>query len=77
MTKIGTLIKTRRTERKLTQQDVADKVGISRNFLSDIENGRYNPSFNTALRLAAYLGIDLNSLSEMTEIQGLSDERRL
>ncbi len=67
--KFNELIKKRRIEKNLTQQEVADKIGISRNYLSDIENGRYNPSFKRAIQLATLLEIDLNLLSVMTEIQ--------
>lgn len=70
MNKFGTLIKEQRLSRNLTQQDVAEEIGISRNHLSDIENGRYNPSFKNAIKLAEFLEIDLNLLTSMTEIQG-------
>ena len=40
--------------KNLTQQEVADKIGISRNYLSDIENGRYNPSFKRAIQLGYF-----------------------
>lgn len=66
---IGEVIKKARNSKKLTQNEVSDKTGISRNYLSDIENGRYMPSVETLMGLAKCLDIDLNFLSEMTEIQ--------
>lgn len=69
LNKFNDLIRKKRTEKKLTQQELADKIGITRNYLSDVENGRYNPSFKTAIKFATFLGIDLNLLSIMTEIQ--------
>lgn len=74
MIKFNIVMRDKRIEKGLTQQEVADSVGISRNFLSDIENGRYNPSFKTAIKLANFLEMDLNLLSTMTEIQGQDDE---
>jgi len=62
MIKFNELIKQKRKEKKLTQQEVADAVGITRSYLSDIENGRYNPSFKKAIELAIFLEIDLNLL---------------
>lgn len=64
MTKFNKLIKQKREEKKLTQQEVADAVGITRSYLSDIENGRYNPSFKKSIELATFLGIDLNNIKD-------------
>ncbi len=73
LNKFNDLIRQKRIEKKLTQQEVADNIGISRNYLSDIENGRYNPSFKNAIKLATFLEIDLNLLSSMTEIQDIEN----
>ncbi|QLY79209.1 MULTISPECIES: helix-turn-helix transcriptional regulator [Clostridium] len=66
---IGEIIKNARTSKNLTQQKVSDDTGISRNYISDVENGRYMPSVETLLTLAQYLKIDLNLIPKMTEIQ--------
>ncbi|NMB08194.1 MAG: helix-turn-helix transcriptional regulator [Tissierellia bacterium] len=66
---LNKIIKEKREELKLTQEEVARAIGITRNYLSDIENGRYQPSFNTSIKLIKFLGIDLNLLPSMTEIQ--------
>lgn len=66
---IGQVIKSKRIQKNLTQNEVAENIGISRNYLSDIENGRYMPSVTTLSELASYLQIDLNFLIKMTEIQ--------
>lgn len=67
--KVGQAIKKQRLQKKKTQIEVAKSIGISRSYLSDIENGRYMPSVGTLIKLASYLDIDLNFLSRMTEIQ--------
>lgn len=66
---IGDKIKAKRREGGLTQSELADKVGISRNYISDLENGRYIPSVKTLSKIASVLGIDLNFLIEMSGIQ--------
>lgn len=66
---IGQTIKKQRIEKKKTQLEVAENTGISRSYLSDIENGRYMPSVGTLIKLASFLEIDLNFLLTMTEIQ--------
>jgi len=71
MKMLNKIIKEKREELKLTQEEVAQAIGITRNYLSDIENGRYQPSFNTSIKLIKFLGIDLNLLPSMTEIQDI------
>ncbi|MGN4715644.1 helix-turn-helix transcriptional regulator [Bacillus cereus group sp. MYBK226-2] len=44
-----------RKEKGITQEDLALKVGITRAYLSNLENGKYNPSLDVALRIAEIL----------------------
>lgn len=67
---LGQIIKSKRIEKKFTQRKLADLVNISRNYISDIETGRYMPSVDTLIKIAKVLKIDLNFLLKMTEIQG-------
>ena len=67
---LGENIKLYRKKQKLTQVDLANKAGISRTYLSDLENGRYMPSIETISNIAKILNIDLNFLTSLTEIQG-------
>lgn len=57
---IGKEIKKAREKEGLTQQELSSKVEISRNYLSDIECGRYLPSVPKLLSLSSELKIDLN-----------------
>ncbi len=41
-----------RAERKISQQELADMVGVSRNTISSIETGQYEPTAKLALVLA-------------------------
>ncbi|HBV97737.1 MAG: iduronate sulfatase [Peptococcaceae bacterium BICA1-7] len=67
--KIGKKIKESRLEKGLTQLEVSEKTGLSRNYISDIENGRYAPSVEALTSIAACLTMDLNFLHSVTEIQ--------
>ena len=42
-------LKEARREKKLSQTDLADIVGVSRNTISSIETGQYNPTAKLAL----------------------------
>lgn len=66
---IGQAIKIKRIEKKKTQSQVSEDTGISRSYLSDVENGRYMPSVETLIKLASHLELDLNFLLKVTEIQ--------
>lgn len=44
-----------RTEYEITQKDLADLVGVSRQTISSIENGQFNPTAKLALLLCIAL----------------------
>ena len=51
-----------RTERGMTQEDLADLVGLARQSIISIEKGRFLPSIETALKLAAALAASVEDL---------------
>lgn len=65
---IGTQIKSFRKQRGLTQVKLAEKAGISRSYLADVEADRYNPSLATLMELAQALGIAVSCLLDDKEI---------
>lgn len=48
-------LKNIRTERKLSQTELAELVGVSRNTISSIETGQFNPTAKLALLLCIAL----------------------
>lgn len=65
---IGARIKGFRKQRGLTQVKLAEKAGISRSYLADVESDRYNPSLSTLMELAQALGITISCLLDDREI---------
>ncbi|MBN1907605.1 MAG: helix-turn-helix transcriptional regulator [Deltaproteobacteria bacterium] len=51
-----------RTEKKLTQQALADAVGVTRATINAMEKGAYNPSLELAFRLARFFEVDIHSI---------------
>jgi putative transcriptional regulator len=51
-----------RTAAGLRQEDLADRVEVSRQTIISIENGRYNPSLELAWRLSKALGVTIEEL---------------
>lgn len=69
---LGKIIQSKRKELGKTQSRLAEETDLSRNYISDIENGRYTPSIETLTKIAVSLGLDLNVI-KMTEIQVVKD----
>ncbi len=59
---IGTLLRSRRKECKLTLKNVAEKASISEGFLSQVENDVNSPSVETLIRICKAIGIDAGDL---------------
>ena len=49
----------------MTQQDLADRVGVTRQTILYIEKGKYSPTIGLALRLARELGVRVEDLFEL------------
>ncbi len=51
----------------MTQQELAEKVGVTRQTILSIEKGKFKPSVELALRLAHVLGTTVERLFELEE----------
>jgi putative transcriptional regulator len=51
-----------RNLRKITQEDLAAAVKVSRQTVNSIENGRYNPSIQLAFKIAIYFGESIEDI---------------
>jgi len=56
-----------RKARRMTQQDLADLAGISRQSIISIERGRYSPSLALALKLAGIFSCATDELFSLEE----------
>ena len=61
-------LKAARAAKDLSQQQLADMVGVSRQTISSIEKGDYNPSIKLCIAICQVLGKTLD------ELTGLCDE---
>ena len=57
-----------RKERNLTQEQMAECLGISTRWYQDIENGKHLPSAELTLKIIAFLAIDGKSLRENEDV---------
>lgn len=56
------LLRDRRRRAGLTQQQVAERLGVSKSRISEYENSEINMSIITAKKLAVICGCDINEL---------------
>ena len=61
-TKLGKNLKRIRTEKKMSQGDIMRALGCSRSYVSNIENGKTNPTLATIAKLAKSVGVSTNEL---------------
>ncbi len=56
-----------RRELKLTQEELAEKVGVRRETIGALENGKYNPSLKLAMDIASVLGKTVEEIFTFTD----------
>ena len=54
--KFGKRIKQLRLEQDMTQQNLADKIGVDRSYMGFLERGERNPSLEVIIKIAKALG---------------------
>ena len=59
---LGMRIRFLRQQRRWSQEDLALNANINKNYISDLENGRRNPSLEILERIASTFGISLAEL---------------
>lgn len=62
MKMLGKKVRQGRLKKDMTQFALAEEIGVSQNFLGDIERGIKAPSITTAIRLANVLDMSLDAL---------------
>ena len=60
-------IKIHRAIKNITQEDLAKRIGVSRQTINSIETNRYVPSTILALKIAAVFGVGVNEVFELEE----------
>jgi putative transcriptional regulator len=65
--KVINCIKKYRLRHELTQEDLANAVGVSRQSINAIERGRYVPSLPLALRFAHLFETSMDDLFQLQE----------
>lgn len=60
-------VKVERAKQNITQQELADKAGVSRQTINSIETQRYVPSTVLALKIAQVFNTTVNEIFQLEE----------
>jgi putative transcriptional regulator len=55
-------LKNLRKLKKVSQNDLADALSVSRQTINSIENGKFDPSLTLAIKLTRYFGVSLEEI---------------
>ena len=56
------IIKKLRKEARLRQEDLANELGVSRQTVIAIENDKYDPTLELAIKISNYFGMTVNDI---------------
>ncbi len=56
-----------RAKLRITQGDLAEKIGVSRQTIHAIETGKFVPSTVLALKIARFFGVSVEAVFELEE----------
>ena len=70
-TKVTTSIRVLRfSHEEMTQADLADRIGVTRQTVIAIEHGRYSPSLELAFQIADVFGVSLDEVFQYPSQKG-------
>ena len=60
-------IKELRKNRKLRQEDLAEKLGVTRQTIIAIENDKYDPTLELAMKFSEFFGVSVNDIFHLSQ----------
>lgn len=67
---MNTRIPALRKQRKLSQQELADAVGVTRQTITSIEVGKYTASLELAYKIARFFGLTIEEVFDFSHLEG-------
>ena len=62
---------------EMTQQELADKIGVTRQTVNAIELGKYSPSLEVAFRIAAVFRVPLDQVFQYDSVRTASEKKKV
>ncbi len=66
--KFGKNVKIERVKQDLTQEQLAEIMNVSQNYIANIECGKANMSLGKVLELAGYLNVEIDKLLNFNQL---------
>ena len=66
---MNTRIPELRKQHRLSQQELADAVGVTRQTITSLEVGKYTASLTLAYKIARYFGLTIEQVFDFTEVE--------
>ena len=63
-------LKVYRAIHDMTQEDLAKRLGVTRQTIISIENGKYDPSLALAFKMARLLKVQIEDIFDYEDIRG-------
>lgn len=57
---------------EMTQADLAERIGVTRQTVIAIEQGRYSPTLESAFKIARVLGVSIDDVFGYPDVDGLA-----
>jgi transcriptional regulator with XRE-family HTH domain len=73
---VGIRIKHLRKTKGISQEKLSEKIGMSSKYLSSIERGKENPTFDTFIKLAKALNIEISELFNYTDDKSVQESKK-
>jgi putative transcriptional regulator len=73
---LNTIRRLRFDHSEMTQQELADKIGVTRQTVNAIELGKYSPSLEVAFRIAAVFRVPLDQVFQYDGVRPASQRKR-
>jgi len=56
-------------EKKISQQELAELLNVSRQTINSIENGKFDPSLNLTIKIVRFFKKDLEEIFQMNDLK--------
>ena len=71
---MNTKIQELRKERRLSQDELAAAVGVTRQTITSLERGKYTASLVLAYKIAKFFGLTIEEVFDFSDVEGFDNE---
>ena len=65
--KLNNRLRVLRAEKEISQKELAEEIGVSRQTINSVEKGKFNPSVILAIKMARYFNVNVEMIFQLGE----------